>query len=147
MFLHMKAGLDADLIRLRFSQETYELQRAPLSPLGVRKEFQQALAELRTDLDVFSPEESGALMACGYQMASKALDRQLPHLRDVWTGLSLTDWPFKDMLEEIRSVANTTADRKQRLAAVTAGSNVDFLAGSPSWTVKAYRWVRTRAGL
>jgi len=78
------------------------LQRAPLSPLGVRKEFQQALAELRTDLDVFSPEESGALMACGYQMASKALDRQLPHLRDVWTGLSLTDWPFKDMLEEIR---------------------------------------------
>ena len=89
MFLHMKAGLDADLIHLRFSQETYELKRAPLTPSGVRKEFQQALAELRTDLDVFSPEESGGLMACGYQMASKALDRQLPHLRDVWTGLSL----------------------------------------------------------
>jgi hypothetical protein len=53
MFLHMKAGLDADVIHLRFSQETYPLEHTPLSPSGVRREFQKALAELRTDLDAF----------------------------------------------------------------------------------------------
>ncbi len=30
----------------------------PLSPSGVRKDFQRALAEMRTDLDVFTPDES-----------------------------------------------------------------------------------------
>ena len=52
----MKAGLDADVIRLRFSQEACTLERAPLSFAGVRKDFQLALAELRTDLDVFTTE-------------------------------------------------------------------------------------------
>jgi hypothetical protein len=37
MFLHMKAGLDADVIHLRFSQETYPLEHTPLTPSGVRK--------------------------------------------------------------------------------------------------------------
>ena len=40
MFLHMKDGLDADIVRLKFSQESYEMRRTPLSPLGVRKDFQ-----------------------------------------------------------------------------------------------------------
>ena len=31
MFLHLKAGLDAGVIRLTFSQESYQLQRKPLS--------------------------------------------------------------------------------------------------------------------
>src|SRR5262249_51243061 len=65
MFLHMKAGLESDVIHLRFSQESYVLDRTPLTPLGVRREFQEAVAELRTDLDAFTPDESAALMACG----------------------------------------------------------------------------------
>ena len=80
MFLHMKAGLDANTIRLPFSPEAYEIRRSPLSPSGVRREFQQALAELRTDLDAFTPKESCALMACGYQMASKAFQRDMAKL-------------------------------------------------------------------
>ena len=58
MFLHMKDGLDADIIRLKFSQDSYDLHRTPLSPLGVRKDFQKAVAELRTDLDAFTDNES-----------------------------------------------------------------------------------------
>jgi hypothetical protein len=57
-FLHMKAGLDADVIHLAFSQAVYGLERTPLSPSGVRKDFQRALAEMRTDLDVFTPDEA-----------------------------------------------------------------------------------------
>src|SRR5262245_8540587 len=124
MFLHMKAGLDADVIRLSFSQESYELQRTQLSPSGVRKDFQRSLAELRTDLDIFTHEESCGLMACGYQMASKALDRDLPKLQGFWQGPQCNDWPFKEMGEEITSVANATARRKPLLDALRAGSKV-----------------------
>jgi hypothetical protein len=101
MFLHMKAGLESDVTHLRFSQERYALDHTPLTPLGVRREFQKALAELRTDLDAFTPDESAALMACGYKMASKALDEQLPELADVWRWEEHDEWPFKDMLKEI----------------------------------------------
>src|SRR5207249_4564225 len=39
------------LIHLPFSRESYELEMTKLSPSGVRRDVQQALAELRTDLD------------------------------------------------------------------------------------------------
>ena len=146
-FLHMKAGLDADVIRLRFSQEVYGLERTPLSPSGVRKDFQRALAEMRTDLDVFTPDEAYGLMACGYQMASKGLDRELPKLQKVWCAAPRTDWPFQEMLAEITSVASTTAHRDDRLAALRAGRNVDLSAGSPSHLVRTPLWRKVKSFL
>jgi predicted acylesterase/phospholipase RssA len=124
MFLHMKAGLDADVVRLQFSQESYDLHRTQLSPSGVRKDFQQALAELRTDLDVFTPDEACALMACGYQMASKAFDHDLPDLEDLWQGPPCGDWPFNQMLEEITSTENPTMRRNKVLDDLRAGHKV-----------------------
>ena len=47
MFLHMKAGLDAETVRL-LPQEGMT-QREQMLPSGVRKDIQLALAELRTD--------------------------------------------------------------------------------------------------
>jgi hypothetical protein len=133
MFLHMKAGLDADVIRLNFSRETYVLRRASLSPSGVSKDFQQALAELRTDLDAFNPVEANGLMACGYQMASKALDRQLPKLNKIWEEKrSATAWPFQTMLNAITSVTSTT-NQGDLLDILRKGNKVDFLGSSPSW--------------
>ena len=146
-FLHMKAGLDADVIRLRFSQEATGLERTPLSPSGVRKDFQRALAEMRTDLDVFTPDEAYGLMACGYQMASKGLDRELPKLQKVWCAAPRTDWPFQEMLAEITSVASTTAHRDDRLAALWAGHNVDLSAGSPSHLVRTPLWRKVKSFL
>jgi predicted acylesterase/phospholipase RssA len=125
-FVHMKAGLDADVIRLRFSNEVSSLESTPLSPSGVRKDFQQALAELRTDLDVFTTEEANGLMACGYQMASKGLDRELPKLQKVWRAAPRADWPFQEMLAEITSVAITTPRRDDRLAALRVAHTVGF---------------------
>jgi len=124
MFLHMKAGLESDVIRLRFSQESYALEHTPLTPLGVRREFQKALAELRTDLNAFTPDESAALMACGYKMASKALDEQLPELAGAWKAERHDDWPFKDMLKEITSVDEGTDRRKTLLTALADGKKV-----------------------
>jgi len=136
MFLHMKAGLDADLLRLNFVREAHDLQREPFSPSGVSKDFQQALAELRTDLDAFTTDEAHALMACGYQMASNALEEQLPKMRKVWQKGANGSWAFKKSLDDITSPENASGQRYQRLAALRAGSKVDFLRGSPSPTVR-----------
>jgi hypothetical protein len=124
MFLHMKAGLQSDVIRLSFSQESYTLEHTPLTPLGVRREFQKALAQLRTDLNAFTPDESAALMACGYKMAAKALDEQLPQLANAWRANSHSGWPFKDMLEEITSVKAGTKRRDKLLKDLCDGESV-----------------------
>jgi len=125
MFLHMKAGLDADTIRLPFSQESFLVERSPLSPSGIRKEFQKALAELRTDLDVFTTTESSALMACGYQMASKAFERQLADRIPELAGQRVpANWTFEGTRKEITSTVATTPDRGKLLHALRGGSKV-----------------------
>jgi predicted acylesterase/phospholipase RssA len=120
MFLHMKAGLDADSIRLNFSDETYTLKHSTLSPSGVRKDLQQALAELRTDLNAFTRIESLALMACGYQMASRAFQRDLGHLHELSDEPATWNWAFAEMLKDITS----TSRRDQLLAALQAGNRI-----------------------
>lgn len=124
MFQHMKAGLDADTVRLGFSQESYELHREVLSPSGVRKDFQQALAELRTDLDAFSLNESHALMACGYQMCCWSFERDLASLKELSEPPITVEWSFKELLEEITSTEANTARREPLLAELREGSRV-----------------------
>lgn len=123
MFQHMKEGLDADTIRLPFSQETYQIERTLLSPSGVRKEYQRALAELRTDLDAFSLDESRCLMACGYQMAAHSfaehLARKIPELAD---HEQKTDWIFSPDLEKITSL--DPPDDGELLKSLQEGSKV-----------------------
>lgn len=125
MFIHMKSGLDADLIRLPFSSEAYRVKRSLLTPYGIRKEFQQALAELRTDLDDFSPDESRALMACGYQMAQKAYQRDLVEMN----GLAAKDpvknnWAFMEELATITSTGPATGNLEKLLKTLSKGKNI-----------------------
>jgi predicted acylesterase/phospholipase RssA len=124
MFLHMKSGLDADIVRLKFSQDTYRLVRSILSPSGVRKDFQQALSELRTDLDDFSPEEQNALMACGYQMASHGFEKDLKNLAGLWDAPKTRPWPFAAMLTEVTSTAPSTPRREGLLTQLRKGSKL-----------------------
>jgi hypothetical protein len=126
MFVHMKAGLDADTIRLPFSQRSFEVERSPLSPSGVRKEFQKALAELRTDLDAFTLTESRALMACGYQMAAKTFQKHVAgQIPELWEEPATVEWPFAEMLKEITSTEAATANRAELLQSLRAGSKVN----------------------
>ncbi|HWL72281.1 MAG TPA: patatin-like phospholipase family protein, partial [Burkholderiaceae bacterium] len=122
MFLHMKDGLDADIIRLKFSQDSYDLHRTPLSPLGVRKDFQKAVAELRTDLDAFTDNERNALMACGYRMAATAFERDLRQFDELYVDVVPGKWPFDSILQEIKSTASSTPKRESLLTALRAGS-------------------------
>ena len=122
MFLHMKDGLDADIVRLKFSQDAYDLRRTPLSPLGVRKDFQKAVAELRTDLDAFSDDEANALMACGSRMAATAFERDLRQYEELYVKAVPGHWPFEAMLQEIKSTAPSTPQRETLVNALRAGS-------------------------
>jgi predicted acylesterase/phospholipase RssA len=124
MFLHMKAGLDANTIPLTFSQESSQIVREQLSPSGVRKDFQQALAELRTDLDAFTADEADALMACGYQMACWAFERDLASHKALFDEPKPASWRFAKMLEELTSTAVSTPRRKGLLKAFRDGSSV-----------------------
>jgi hypothetical protein len=124
MFLHMKAGLDADPIHLRFSQRSYEVQRDVLSPSGVRKDFQKALAELRTDLDDFTPLEANGLMACGYQMCTTGAYEDLADLDGLESDGEEAEWPFSEMHREITSVGVDTPHRKDLLNQLERGKDV-----------------------
>src|SRR5262249_13921613 len=111
---------------LPFSRESYELEMTKLSPSGVRRDLQQALAELRTDLDAFTEIESSALMACGYKMGTKALDGDLPELAKHWRPAPYDNWPFKAMLEEITAVDIGTKRLGELVDALRAGQSVMY---------------------
>jgi hypothetical protein len=74
--------------------------------------------------DAFTSEESQALIACGNQMAAKAFQRDLSHIRELAESPSKANWPFLDLLEEITSTAATTPRRNDLLAAFRAGCKV-----------------------
>ena len=93
-----------------------------LTPAGIRKDFQQALAELRTDLDVFTPEESNALMACGYQMTRWAFAEHLQSNKELSDPERPGQWVFASMLEDITSTGPDTTARKTLLGKFRAGS-------------------------
>jgi predicted acylesterase/phospholipase RssA len=124
MFLHMKEGLTAETVRRRDSQTSDEITRTTLAPSGVRRDFQRALAELRTDLDTFSDDEADGLMACGYQMADLSSKRSLRGLPGLMAEEKAEAWPFARMLAVITSHGGDDGSRGQLLDALAAGSKV-----------------------
>jgi predicted acylesterase/phospholipase RssA len=123
IFLHMKEGLDADPVRLKFSNEAYDVRRAPLSPSGVRKDFQKVLSELRTDLDGFTDDEANALMACGYKMGAAAVERDGKPFQSLFGATVNVDWPFQGLLSELESTETSTPRRKDLLRSLSRGSD------------------------
>jgi predicted acylesterase/phospholipase RssA len=76
MFLHLKKGLDAQMLFADESDAAVMLDDArpqttsELTRYGVLKEVQRRLSEIRTDLDAFSDAEAYALMMSGYLMTA-----------------------------------------------------------------------------
>jgi hypothetical protein len=52
MFLHIKAGLDADVIHLRFSQETYPLEHTPHTGCAGGGVFSMSTPETESGFDI-----------------------------------------------------------------------------------------------
>lgn len=97
-----------------------------LSPSGVRKDFQKALAELRTDLDDFTEDEQLALMACGYQMARSAAERDLATIRGLVASpfTDIGEWVFAEMHTQIISTSDSIPRRGSLPEAFARGAKV-----------------------
>ena len=124
MFLHMKDGLSPPTIRRKASQASVVEARRPLSPCGVRQDLQQALSTLRTDLNLFSDNESNALMGCGYLMADHSMETTLSHLPGFMSADRDTRWPFIRILEDLTSLQEVSVFRNALLKEFEAGSKV-----------------------
>jgi predicted acylesterase/phospholipase RssA/tetratricopeptide (TPR) repeat protein len=78
MFIHLKRDLDVvpvDWIGCEEPRDSSIQEGAPLTEYGIRKEVQELLAGIRTDLDSFSDVEAYALMASGYRMTEYYLPK------------------------------------------------------------------------
>ncbi|BAR58797.1 hypothetical protein NK6_5639 [Bradyrhizobium diazoefficiens] len=78
MFIHLKRDLDVvpvDWIGCEEPRDSSIQEGAPLTEYGIRKEVQELLAGIRTDLDSFSDVEAYALMTSGYRMTEYYLPK------------------------------------------------------------------------
>jgi predicted acylesterase/phospholipase RssA len=109
MTIHLKKGLPAPPLDWSGCQEPYEREDDALGPdvvpagpaYGIDVDAQRALAEMRTDLDLFSDEEAHSLMAAGYAMAREELPAALPDLGEPDPALKDVQWPFLDALDRL----------------------------------------------
>jgi hypothetical protein len=128
MFIHMKDGLYSEPVAWAGCQEPYQPPRQnPLTPSGVRRDFQASLAALRTHLDDFT-KEADYLMACGYQMASRGFEdslADLPGLADEPPDPPVK-WEFDDALTLIKSTKEELQHERQAvLDMLEAGGSME----------------------
>jgi predicted acylesterase/phospholipase RssA len=75
MFLHLKKEFDSPPVDWIGCDDPTEISAkqaaAPITSYGVRKDVQQMIAAVRTDMDTFNDSEAQALMASGYRMADR----------------------------------------------------------------------------
>jgi predicted acylesterase/phospholipase RssA len=118
MIVHLKKGLPDPPRDWRECQEPYCAKDDVLAPpeeaeplYGIDPEAQRALAELRTDLDLFSADEANALMAAGYRMAKHELTVGLGDPGSADKALEdAASWPFAPMLASLEDPGKLTAE-------------------------------------
>jgi predicted acylesterase/phospholipase RssA len=162
MFVHLKKGLPARPRDWRGCEEPYVPSDDALAPAderpdyGIAEPVQRALAELRTDLDAFSDDEAHALMAAGYAMTERELER--PELDRVLPVADLVDgsaagpvdgpaadpvdvqsgrptaWPFAPMLTRLREHRDD-----ERLAQVLEDGRHRFFRRLRAWRARRAR--------
>jgi predicted acylesterase/phospholipase RssA len=124
IFQHMKDGLTADVKRLSFSRASYIVKHSVKSPCGILRKFQKALAELRTDLDDFTDDESLSLMAAGYQMAVKTYEANRENLGELLGTPIRSNWDFDEHLMLITSLTANASRQDKLLAHLEQGHEV-----------------------
>jgi predicted acylesterase/phospholipase RssA len=118
-YVHMKQDLEAaplDWVKcedpLRENdQHPGGVANNPVTSYGVWKSHQALLAEIRTDLDVFSDIETAALMASGYMAMNAQMERlflDVPALKK--DRSAKPDWFFEPLLARLRGEDAVLAD-------------------------------------
>ncbi len=125
MIVHMKQGLDVDPVDWIDCEDPAEAsdearsqaQRGPLTPYGVRKDIQEMLAAVRTDLDAFSEAEAYALMASGYMMVghqAKRLAKELGLAAGAEAAVApKAGWKFLQVLDPMQRKQGFDAEHQR----------------------------------
>jgi predicted acylesterase/phospholipase RssA/tetratricopeptide (TPR) repeat protein len=132
MFIHLKQDLDVvpvDWIGCEEPPETSARRSGPMTEYGVRKEVQELLAGIRTDLDSFSDVEAFALMTSGYRMA----EHYLPKIEVLPTSRrEAGDWKFLTVERIMRDANTTDANYRRFLRLLRSAGSRMFRAWSQS---------------
>lgn len=96
LLVHLRQDLSGEAVPWTGCEDP---RRAPirgeLLKYGIRREYQEALAAMRTDLDAFSEVEAYALMFSGYRMVDRYFANALPDLARLATPAAKREnWSF-----------------------------------------------------
>jgi predicted acylesterase/phospholipase RssA len=132
MFIHLKQDLDVlpvDWVSCDEPPDCSAQESEPFTKYGIRKEVQQLLAGIRTDLDSFSEVEAYALMTSGYRMAGY----YLPKVEVLPTPAKAgTTWKFLEIESVMRDVNTSNANYKYFLRLLRSSSSQMFRIWSQS---------------
>jgi predicted acylesterase/phospholipase RssA len=116
LFVHLTKDLDQELITWIGGEKKPPPVTSDVTSYGIRKDVQQRLAEVRTDLDSFSECEAFALMTSGYQMTKQSLTHEnLPTLVAKNASWTQTAWPFLAIEPALAGKHAATSDVLARL--------------------------------
>jgi predicted acylesterase/phospholipase RssA len=126
MFIHLKQDLDVvpvDWIGCEEPRDSSSQKDGPLTEYGIRKEAQELLAGIRTDLNSFSEVEAYALMTSGYRMTEHYLPKVevlLTHGQEA-RRQEARDWDFL-AIETVLRHARTSDTSYQHLVRLLRSS-------------------------
>jgi predicted acylesterase/phospholipase RssA len=112
MFVHLRKGLLDKPLDWIYCEDPYEAsdsasafyEKGVLTKYNIRKDVQQLLASVRTDLDAFNDAEAFALMYSGYQMTEyEHLQTTANCLPDDHSILKKEQWNFEDIQKLVES--------------------------------------------
>jgi predicted acylesterase/phospholipase RssA len=104
MFLHLRKDLDVDPIDwVRCQDASPPAANDPMTSYRIRKDVQDRLASIRTDLDSFNEAEAFALMTSGYCMTDQVFPLSISNLLE--TKKDRATWPFLEIHGAIADLA------------------------------------------
>jgi predicted acylesterase/phospholipase RssA len=124
-FVHLLQDIEGGTVNQRGSQvPTSPPTGDPLTPYGIRRDIQEQLARLRTDLDAFSDFEAYALMASGYHAMRHQLDQQQDLLRVLGGTRKLGTWMFTAVEPYITTTKRVDTDYAALCSLLANGRSV-----------------------
>jgi predicted acylesterase/phospholipase RssA len=143
MFVHLKKDLDVNPVDWVDCQDPVDAtdearpihKRGILTNYGILKEIQEALADIRTDLDSFSDKEAFALMTSGYRMTEHEFSRQFADFPI--SNADEPDWGFLRVNEAMKDLSKS----KELMKLLQVGSQQAFKIWQLSLPLKITGWI------
>lgn len=105
--IHLKKDLHGPQLSLGAEPVHDQPSNRPLTEYGIHRDYQHAIAAIRTDLDHFSDNEARALMLSGYRMVERYLPDEMRALGQPCPGCQR--WGFTALAKDLGDLATDPA--------------------------------------